>query len=343
MTARYQDALSQLNETRFLREELDIASKEREDLRASVSSLEDAFGRARELWEQEKSFLSSQAKTETKDESDSGPDADVVPMKRTPDEKDQQIIALREEVEELRAQKSELGNSLSPSMKRDSSDVEVDGTFDRSVLNVYMGNQIELNESETAFYEEAVNKLAEQLENTNDELDATRTELEALKASALLLNSTASIDVSHIQEIGRMINSFKNSFEHQVETLIFKADSRGISIDARVDALKAEMQVLAEIAANKEVTFASEREDLTSRIDELQTETQSAYMRLEESVNEVSVLSSAMRLAKQKEETLESSMVSNRYSLADIYHIWNIWHFICSLFSPSSIPSLRRK
>ena len=68
-----------------------------------------------------------------------------------------------------------------------------DGTpgkrLDTSVLKVYMGNQLELNEAEMEYYEEVVNKLAEQLESAQDELAKITEERDQILSTSSMLGT----------------------------------------------------------------------------------------------------------------------------------------------------------
>lgn len=77
-------------------------------------------------------------------------------------------------------------NLFSPA-KDEMTDSTPSKRLDTSVLKVYMGNQLELNEAEMDYYEEVVNKLAGQLEDAQEELAKMTDERDDILSTSSML------------------------------------------------------------------------------------------------------------------------------------------------------------
>ena len=78
-------------------------------------------------------------------------------------------------------------NLFSPA--KDDGDSTPSKRLDTSVLKVYMGNQLELNEAEMDYYEEVVNKLAGQLEDAREELAKMTEERDEILSTSSMLGA----------------------------------------------------------------------------------------------------------------------------------------------------------
>jgi hypothetical protein len=239
------------------------------ELEASISSLEDAFGKAREIWEKERKFMSKSSPSESNNKQSqqqlhASPVTDVhsvmstepsSEIKRILEEKNLEILYLQKELAKIRSDDGflELQTKSTPpkeGFKLRAAQFESAGKArfgdddgsDTSVLKVYMNNQLDLNEQEIAYYEEVVNKLAEQLEKSIEDQQNLQTECSQLReANEELSGKLMTIDLAMSS-----IANFSDRFDANCEALMNRVVTFGNFCNDRLDTSFVRLQVTSE-------------------------------------------------------------------------------------------------
>lgn len=276
------------------------------ELEASISSLEDAFGKAREIWEKERKFMSKSSPSssyskQSQQQAHASPLTDVLSVmsaepssevKRILEEKNLEILYLQKELAKIRSEEGflEIQTKTTPpkeGFKLRTAQLESAGKTrfgddegsDTSVLKVYMNNQLDLNEQEIAYYEEVVNKLAEQLEKSIEDQQNLQAECSQLRET----NEELSGKLMTIDSAMSSIANFSDRFNTNCEALMNRVVTFGNFCNDRIDTSFMRLQITSEAMRDaqrgrSELLDLVERQhmDMESLQSKLESEAQSA-------------------------------------------------------------------
>ena len=200
-----------------------------------------------------------------------------------------------------------------------------DGDLDTSVLKVYMNNQLDLNEQEISYYEEVVNKLAEQLEKSMEECSTLRE-----------INEDLTGKLSTIDAAMYTISNFRDSFDSDCQILMHQVASFGKDCDERLDQSLARLEVISQTFGYANVDRSElldlverQRMDLMSMQSKLELEAQSALSLTAHAKSLESVLNTTTNVTQEEILQFNERLVEaeQRCRMLHRYHRFDMTKF----------------